>query len=321
MAVSIFLGCFGGISVNNQLIVGNQITSFSPGWHVYFCKGVTFWEHIVGYSDNPNGLNVTAFLVDRSSVKIVNVTIPSDEYAGVNQTIREGKKHSIIPFNYLNYPQNLLKGSTIILETKINLMNNGDTIHYASVLFFDSRDEAVKYQATGSTRKNVHEIDVSNCAKSSCRHLFTVKKEGFYFFVLSSSVDATFDITTNFTFHASKYNNSYLHSNAIDVVNISLNETGFIPCHPSKEILIYTHQPYDLETVKVAHLDFKCRVNFSVPLPLVILLFALLANFFNLAVYCYCRVKSRKSRRSSVSHTTSDERTPLLREDHLTINS
>lgn len=278
-------------SLNNRLIVANQTISFKPGWYDLYCRsGTTVHENIIKFSDNPYGLNITGYLVESNEIERVNVTIPSEEYAGVDKQIERGFKRSIIPNNYLNYPQNLLKGSTIILKTKINLKNDGILVHQAQIDYFESYEEARLYvENGGQPLKSVHTVNVTNCVNSSCSdpYPFSVHKESFYFFVLTSDVTSTFNITTNFTFHAILYANPNTHSGAINVTHISKNTPGFIPFHTSKQVLLYAHFP-ESGKLNIAHLNFTMgRVSFSRHLPMALLIILVITFLLMIIILPY----------------------------------
>lgn len=261
---------FYTMSFSKQLIVAGQTTSFHPDCPVPWCKGMYVSETTIGFSDNPDGLSVSAFLVDNSNIITGNVTIlPNTKYGEVNRSIDDGSdERYLIPLDYYGNPLYLLKGSTITLHTRIYIPVSADQLKFAFVYFFDSYDEAVKYEEGKASSKNlVHRINVTQCTEITCSYSYTVHKDSFYFFVLSSGAYSSFNITTNFTFNVLYYANSYSHSN---VVNISVNESGYMDFDKSKTILFYTHPSSDNESLLLGHLNFELSRREVLQIPVIV---------------------------------------------------
>lgn len=315
---------FNNTSLNNQLIVSNQTISFDPGWHIPFCNGVYIEENVISYSDNRDGLTVTGYSVDNPNVE--NVTIPSTEYRGWNQSIEDGSRHYPIPLNYFSYPLYLLKNSIIFLQAKIDLLESkADKINSVVVHFFDSREEAARFQLTGSYKKSscVHQVDITECIHMTCTYNITVTKDSFYFFMLNSSADSEYLVTTNFTFHVVRYAYPFpAHSN---VTQIDLNTTGFIPFHSTKKILLFTHPPPDRGGIKIGHLNFTTHTSFSKPLSVIALILSplmfLISFVIILGLVLYCCRKIRRRPNSVELEAQVGERAPLLDSNETPTNS
>ena len=300
-----------------QLIVANQTLSYQQTGSSLLCSGIHVSEHIITYSDNSKGLNVSLFSVDREKANTVEVVIPSDVYDGVNRSIDSGSGEKevryLIPYNYYSFPVYLLEGSIITLECQIYGIKNGVSLFYALVHIFDSRDSAADYQlGKGSLERKTHTINVTQCVGSVCTFNYTVKKNSFYFPVLASKADFDFQITTNFSFHAIQYD-SYANFNSSDVALVTKDTSQFIEFDKSKLILFYVHWPDPYET-KISHLNIGCSPASFVLVPIIvgstiplILLLSIVLSCFT--VMYFCRRRLPISRRIGA---TVNERTPLI---------
>ncbi len=299
-----------------QLIVSNQTISYQQGGLSLICDGINVAEYILGYSDNSKGLNVSAFSVDRSQVKTENVVIPSTMYDGVNRSIDSGSGEKevryLVPYNYYFYPVYLLKGSTIVLESEIHGVEDGDAVGYVLVHIFSSHDSAVDFQlGKGSLKKNTYTMNITECVNTLCTHNYTVSENSFYFPVLASKADFNFIVTTNYTFHVIRYVNPYTHLNESDVKLVTKNISRFINFHKSKLMLFYVHPPtYSYET-KLGHLNFTCSAADEVLVPVIILSPLPLVVCVSLFIL-YCLKKFHYRRRSKEGVAGLNERTPLI---------
>ncbi len=138
-------------SVVNLFIAANHTISFQPGWsHIWF-SGVYVSEHIVNFSDNHNGLDITAFLVDSSATVPGNRTVNLDEFA--NQSIpgySDQERRTLIPVNYYNHePMYLLQRSTITLYFLASMPFSSDDLLSAFVYIFSSHEDALNYYNRG----------------------------------------------------------------------------------------------------------------------------------------------------------------------------
>ena len=309
------------LSLNNQLIAIGQTISLQPTWYSYWCEGLRVTENINGYSDNDDGLNVSAYLVDNSAIEKENITVESDRYPGMNRILYD-KQRYLVPQNYYSDPLYLLKGSTIVLQTRIHLPEEAaNPLSSAIVHFFDSEEVAVKYKnGEISAKKQVHYLNVTGCVHNVCTQSFTIDENSFYFFVLSSYSTSKFNITTNFTFHVIRFMHPFSHSGALNVANISINSSGFIPFNSNKQVLLYAHKPDSIITPgPLGHLNVTCVqkqwlhavVVTSSFVPLGLFLCCVLV----ISVKCFTRHKKLK-RRNNLNVTT-----PLLSHDNSTVNN
>lgn len=314
-------------TLTDQLIAIGQTILLQPhGFYFYWCDGFMVSEH-VKFSDYPPGVTVSAYLVDVDSnaIKTESITIGSDKYPGVNQTISYDKQRYLIPFNYYSDPLYFLKGSTITLQSVISLPRKyANELSYAIVYIFDSEDEAVKFEGNMRmpAKKSIGHINVTDCVSSICSLNYTVTENSFLFFVLSSDCTTAFDITTNFTFQVLRFVYPFSHSHAWNVANISKNASGFIPFVISelhKEILFYTNTPNTSEIgFRLGHLNVTCtpRKWFHASLivissmPLLISSIVLTTCYFRTKIVLRCRQFAQILKRQQ---DTLDANTPLLR--------
>lgn len=317
-AISISCTAVFKLSLTNQLIAIDQTILLQPMGYHYWCKGFSVSEHVIGYSDNVDGFNVSAFLVDDSAVKIENYTVGSDRYPGVNRPIDGDKQRYKVPLNYYSDPLYLLKGSTMYLQSVIYLpKENANTVYSAIVHIFDSEEEADEFERGEISANNqVYYLNVTNCVRSVCTRHFTVAKNSFYFFVLSSDSTSAFNITTNFTFQVLRFVYPFSHSSASNVANVSKNASGFIPFHRHKQILLYTNKPNGTITSRLCHLNVTCVprrwlqagviVLSFLPLTIytiIIIVLLCVHNIKHLCLRCYHHLhhKQRNTREETIS--------------------
>ena len=315
------LSLYGGIyfprPLNNQLIAVNETIPFQLQHFKTWCGGALAKEYVGGPADFPPGFDISAYLVDGLALKTEHYEIPSTRYPYINETIdfSNNEDHYLLPINYYQSPPYLLEGSVVSLQCKINMPDSIDKLSYAVIHFFDSVDDAVKYQHSGKFSKSpVHSIAITDCATATCTVNYTITKNSFYFPVLSTKANSEYQITVNFTFDVYSYVDPSTLPSAVNVANFSKNSSGEIPLHHSKVILLYAHPPNATAYERLAHLHFSCVPHYAVQVPVYLALFLLEAVM--VGVYCcWCINKHKKRRRQSTDTEippTMCETTPLL---------
>ena len=331
LAFSIAL--FGGIyyprPLSNQLIaveqaIPFQLKSFST---LRWCSGVSVLEYTVEPTDFFPGFDIAVYLVDTLNLKTEHNIIPSTRYPYINETIgyKNNKDYYLLPNNYYQNPPYLLDSSVVSLRCKIDLPQTINNLSYAIIHFFDSIEDATRYQHGASSKSPVHSINIIDCVAAICTKNYTIAKNSFYFPVLTTKSDSTYQITVNFTFEVYSYVDPSTLPSAVNVANFSKNSSGEIPLHNSKVVLLYAHPPNATAYERLAHLHVSCVSNYVVRVP-VYLVFSILVVLL-LQLYCGCCY--RKWRRNHLQPADDEDRRTIDEIDpenlhestHLLINS
>ena len=319
----LFLGLHFPRPLSNELIVVEQTIPFQLKSFSTWCGGASALEYTVEPTDFISGFDISAYSVDSLAIKTEHYLILSTRYPYINETIEfhDVEDHYFLPINYYMNPPYLLEGSVVSLRCKIDLPENVDVVYYAIIHFFDSMDDAVKYQQHGvSNKPPVHSINITDCAAAICTKNYTIAKNSFYFPVLSSKSDSSYQVTINFTFEVYSYVDPSTLPSAVNVANFSKNSSGKIPLHHSKVILLYAHPPNATAYERLAHLHFSCVPHYALQVPLYSVFFLSELAVLGLYCFCWCR-KCRRNRhrpadaeilRTIINETDPDERTPLL---------
>ena len=292
-----------------QLVVAGGITSYDPGWWAQrFCRQLSIE---VTYNENVDNkdLNITVFSMNSSDVK---TDIMTKKHYNNNQTFFAGR--DIVPTNYFNHPQNLHKGSTIDLYSRIHVDNGGDLDSPVYITYFKSRDQAIDFMNGGSDKTAVHLVDITKCTHYCRNDSYFVDDdlEAFYFFIISLDIDAAIQVTTGFTFYVAYYTRNYTDPNVKEVVHVNVNKSGSVSLDPSSVILIYAHPPNDSNSRDIGHLTFTAHSH-RWPLTLIILIPILsVLNVLCLSLYItyMCRRRCLDQSRHKSAHA--GENTPLL---------
>ena len=298
-----------------QLVVAGDTTSYDPGWRArHFCKYLSIEMTVNKFVDNKD-LNVTVFTIDNSDVRTDNVTETSKKYnGGKNQTFFAGR--DIVPTNYFNHPQNLHKGSVIDLHSRIYLDSGGDLDTPINITYFKSREHAIDFLDGGSDEMAVHRVNITNCTHHSCNDSYFVEDdlEAFYFFVISSDIDAAIQAITDFIFYVIRYTNNYTDPNVKEVVHINVNKSGSVSLDPSSVILVYGHPPNDSSARDIGHLTFTAHTGYSRLLPLALVLVTSVQNVVWLIAGSLYIIYMCRRHTDQIQHEPAnpDENTPLL---------
>ena len=285
-------------------------------------------EDYVWYSDNPEGLNITVFLVDRSKVNRIRVPVNSDKY-DVNKTVTSNsfsiEERVPVPQNYFNSdPMYLVEGSIITLDCYIKLHTTTGKLITAKVYVFTSHNKSLEYaDHHEELGDDIYHFDVTDCVLKYCKQEYTVKEESFYFFVLTTRASSSLDATTKFSFQAIQYANSSLQPGSLVVATISANESAFVPLHCSKLILMDVQLPENYYSGgRIGHLNFNSHKSTLIGISVIVgftLSPAILTWVFVGMIFC-CRCCYRKARLNCRRRTEgrSDETVSLL--SHNSIN-
>ena len=193
----------------------------------------------------------------------------------------------------MNDPQRINDGGMIELTARVYVAKGGDLRgRHIAIYYFESRGSAIDFLNGGSDKMAVFSYDLKKwCIKQTCSIPYPVHlkvPDTFFFFVISSDVNADVYANLNFVFQTSCYDNHYTDLNVREIVNVSVNESGSISLHPSRLVLLYPHPLNESDDApaddtcdrdrQVGHVEFTAKLDPSKPVPLSSLLGVLALN-------------------------------------------
>lgn len=282
-----------GLSARDVLAVSNWTISsplLKPSIaNVIWFRGATITEHSNSYSDNPDGLSISAWTLPNGKIVHTNYTLDDEKYHAVNLSINSNPQKQFILDNYLEDPPNLLKNSVISVKARIHLSTSGSSISQARIYLFDSLTKAANFQSGAIFSTDADYVDIIDSAKAVIERSYTVPRESFYFPVFTSDSDSNFTLTANFIFHITQYANSPPSDSKI----ITKNHSAFVHFNFHTTTLLHAHPPANPMDLNMTHLDIVYEPRLEVQVSFIVAPMVVALVIVQVLI-CYCIAKVRK---------------------------